>query len=202
MTNLQCLPLGTRTKKSSRSYLWRGREKPCKEYEERKRICAFSAKYRLTKFLTFHQTTALQRKLTFCASDFSPLRHAPLAQDVNIISQNRSGWRGEILRKLLSEPMGHRRAQMLRRKTRRSGRSGQGDACEEQAQGNGETPVRAMRHQARTRRGGGIPPTTHRDANGGCSAREESSFSPKGATSMRRLAPAPEGATRGHGRGR
>jgi hypothetical protein len=82
------------------------------------------------------------------------------------------------------------------------GRSGQGDACEEQAQGNGETPVRAMRHQARTRRGGGIPPTKHRDANGGCSAREESSFSPKRATSMRRLAPAPESALRGHGRGR
>ena len=81
------------------------------------------------------------------------------------------------------------------------GRSGQGDACEEQAQGNGETPVRVMRHQARTRRGGGIPPTKHRDANGGCSAREESSFSPKRETSMRRLDPAPEGATRGHGRG-
>ena len=86
---------------------------------------------------------------------------------------------------------------MLRRKTRLSGRSGQGDACEEQAQGNGETPVRAIRHQARTRRGGGIPPAKHRDANGGCSAREESSFSPKGATSMRRLDPVPEGAMRG-----
>ena len=81
------------------------------------------------------------------------------------------------------------------------GRSGQGDACEEQAQGNGETTVRVMRHQARTRRGGGIPPTKHRDANGGCSAREESSFSPKRETSLRRLDPAPEGAKRGHGRG-
>ena len=59
-----------------------------------------------------------------------------------------------------------------------------------------------MRHQARTRRGGGIPPTKHRDANGGCSAREESSFSPKGATSMRRLGPAPEGAMRGFVSGR
>ena len=97
--------------------------------------------------------------------------------------------------------MEHRRAQMLRRKTRRSGRSGQDDACEERTQGNGETLVRVMRHQARTRQGGGIPPTKHRDANGGCSARGESSFSPKGATSMRRLDPAPEGATRGHGRG-
>jgi hypothetical protein len=97
--------------------------------------------------------------------------------------------------------MGHRRAQMLRRKTRHSGRSGQGDAYEEHAQGNGKTPVRVMRHQTRTRQGGGIPPTKHRDANGGCSAREESSFSPKRATNMRRLDPAPEGATRGHGRG-
>ena len=97
--------------------------------------------------------------------------------------------------------MEHRRVQKLRRKTRLSGRSGQGDACEEHAQGNGETPVRVMRHQARTRQGGGIPPTKHRDANGGCSAREESSFSPKRATSMRRLGPAPEGAKRGHGRG-
>ena len=99
--------------------------------------------------------------------------------------------------KWLRESMEHRRAQMLRRKTRRSGRSGQSVTCEEHAQGNGETPVRVMRHQARTRREGGIPPTKHRDANGGCSAREESSFSPKGATSMRRLSPAPEGALRG-----
>jgi len=98
--------------------------------------------------------------------------------------------------------MEHRRAQILRRKTRLRGRSGQGDACEEHAQGNGETLVRVMRHQARTRREGGIPPTKHRDANGGCSAREESSFSPKRETSMRRLGPAPEGAKRGHGRGR
>ena len=105
-----------------------------------------------------------------------------------------------LTRTRLSEPMEHWRAQMLRRKTRYSGRSGQGDACAEPAQGNGEATVRVMRHQARTRRGGGIPPTKHRDANGGCSAREESSFSPKGATSMRRLDPVPEGAMRGHGR--
>ena len=59
-----------------------------------------------------------------------------------------------------------------------------------------------MRHQARTRRGGGIPPTKHRDANGGCSAREESRFSPKGATNACAVSPAPEGALRGHGRGR
>ena len=91
---------------------------------------------------------------------------------------------------------------MLRRKTRRSGRSGQGDAWEEQAQGNGETPVRVMRQRTQARQGGGIPPTKYRAADGGCSAREESSFSPEGATSMRRLGPAPEGAMRGHGRGR
>ena len=92
--------------------------------------------------------------------------------------------------------------QMLRRKTRRSGRSGQGDAWKEQAQGNGETPVRVMRQRTQARQGGGIPPTKNRAADGGCSAREESSFSPEGATSMRRLGPAPEGAMRGHGRGR
>ena len=44
-----------------------------------------------------------------------------------------------LSRARLSEPMGHRRAQMLRKETRHSGRSGQGDTCEEQAQGNGET---------------------------------------------------------------
>ena len=97
--------------------------------------------------------------------------------------------------------MEHRRAQILRRKTRLRGRSGQGDACEEHAQGNGETPVRVMRHQARTRREGGIPPTKHRDANGGCSAREESSFSPKRETNACDGCPAPEDALRGHGRG-
>ena len=34
---------------------------PCKEYEERKCVCTFPAKYRLTKFLRFPETTALQR---------------------------------------------------------------------------------------------------------------------------------------------
>ena len=34
---------------------------PCKEYKERKCVCTFPAKYRLTKFLTFPMTTALQR---------------------------------------------------------------------------------------------------------------------------------------------
>ena len=102
----------------------------------------------------------------------------------------------------LSELTGRRRAQMLRRKTRRSGRSGQGNACEEQAQGNGETPVRVMRRRTQARLGGGIPPTKYRTADGGCSTREESSFSPEGATSMRRLGPAPEGAMRGFVSGR
>ena len=108
----------------------------------------------------------------------------------------------DLPRARLSELPERRRAQMLRRKTRRSGRSGQGDAWEEQAQGNGETPVRVMRQRTQARQGGGIPPTKYRAADGGCSAREESSFSPEGATSMRRLGPAPEGAMRGHGRGR
>ena len=102
----------------------------------------------------------------------------------------------------LSELTGRRRAQMLRRKTRRSGRSGQGNACEEQAQGNGETPVRVMRRRTQARLGGGIPPTKYRTADGGCSTREESSFSPEGATSMRRIGPAPEGAMRGFVSGR
>ena len=73
--------------------------------------------------------------------------------------------------------------------------------CEERAQGNGETLVRVMRHRTRARRGAGIPATKYRATDGGCSAREESSFSPKRATSMRRLAPAPEGAMRGRGGG-
>ena len=110
---------------------------------------------------------------------------------------------GQInLRQKLSEPTERRRAQRLRKKTRHSGRSGQGDACEEHAQGNGETTVRAMRQRTHARRGAGIPATKYRAADGGCSAREESSFSPKRETSMHRLDPVPEGAKRGHGRGR
>ena len=98
--------------------------------------------------------------------------------------------------------MEHRRAQKLRRKTRHSGRSGQGEACEEHAQGNSETLVRVMRQRTQARRGGGIPPTKYRAADGGCSAREESRFSPKGETNACAVSPAPEGALRGHGRGR
>ena len=74
--------------------------------------------------------------------------------------------------------------------------------CEERAQGNGETLVRVMRHRTRARRGAGIPATKYRATDGGCSAREESSFSPKGETNTCDVSPAPEGATRGHGRGR
>ena len=59
-----------------------------------------------------------------------------------------------------------------------------------------------MRQRTRARRGGGIPPTKYRAADGGCSAREESRFSPKGATNTCAVCPAPEGALRGHGRGR
>jgi len=74
--------------------------------------------------------------------------------------------------------------------------------CEEQAQGNGATTVRVMRHRTRARRGVGIPATKYRAADCGCSAREESRFSPKRETNTCAVSPAPEGAMRGHGRGR
>ena len=109
-----------------------------------------------------------------------------------------ASWGMQLLLSSLTE---RRRAQELRRKTLHMEGRAQVDGRKERTQGNGTATVRVMRHQARTRRGGGIPPTKHRDANGGCSAREESSFSPKRATSMRCLDPAPEGAKRGHGRG-
>ena len=74
--------------------------------------------------------------------------------------------------------------------------------CEERAQGNGKTPVRVMRQRTRARQGGGIPPTKYRAADGGCSAREESRFSPKGETNACDVSPAPEGALRGFVLGR
>ena len=74
--------------------------------------------------------------------------------------------------------------------------------CEEQAQGNGATTVRVMRHRTQARRGGGIPPTKYRAADDGCSAREESRFSPKGATNTCAVSPAPESAMRGFVSGR
>ena len=74
--------------------------------------------------------------------------------------------------------------------------------CEEQAQGNGATTVRVMRQRTRARREAGIPATKYRAADAGCSAREESRFSPKGATNTCDVSPVPEGALRGHGRGR
>ena len=74
--------------------------------------------------------------------------------------------------------------------------------CEERAQGNGATTVRVMRQRTRARRGGGIPPTKYRAADGGCSAREESRFSPKGETNACAVCPAPEDALRGFVSGR
>ena len=49
------------------------------------------------KLLTFPSTTALQRKLTFGAMDFSPLRHAPLSRNVNIIPKFAYGGARKIL---------------------------------------------------------------------------------------------------------
>ena len=74
--------------------------------------------------------------------------------------------------------------------------------CEERAQGNGAATVRVMRHRTRARRGGGIPPTKYRAADGGCSAREESRFSTKGETNACAVCPVPEGALRGFVLGR
>ena len=69
--------------------------------------------------------------------------------------------------------------------------------CEEHAQGNGKTPVRVMRQRTRARQGGGIPPTKYHAADGGCSAREESRFSPKRETNACAVSPVPEDALRG-----
>jgi len=74
--------------------------------------------------------------------------------------------------------------------------------CKEQAQGNGATTVRVMRHRAQARREGGIPPTKYRAADGGCSAREESRFSPERETNACAVSPVPEGAMRGFVLGR
>ena len=72
----------------------------------------------------------------------------------------------------------------------------------ERAQGNGATTVRVMRQRSRARRGAGIPATKYRAADGGCSAREESRFSPKRETNTCAVSPAPEGAMRGFVSGR
>ena len=74
--------------------------------------------------------------------------------------------------------------------------------CEERAQGNGATTVRVMRQRTRARREGGIPPTKYRAADGGCSAREESRFSPERETNACAVSPVPEGAKRGFVLGR
>ena len=73
---------------------------------------------------------------------------------------------------------------------------------EERAHGNGKTPVRVMRQRTQARRGGGIPATKYRAVDGGCSAREESRFSPKGETNACAVCPAPEDALRGFVSGR
>ena len=54
-----------------------------------------------------------------------------------------------------------------------------------------------MRHRTRARREGGIPPTKYRAVDGGCSTREESSFSPKRETNACTVSPVPEDALRG-----
>jgi len=61
-------------------------------------MCASSASVVLPKVPTFLLATALQRKLTFGALDFSPLRHSPLSRNENIIPQNRLRWSSEILK--------------------------------------------------------------------------------------------------------
>ena len=62
-------------KKTSHSCLLGGPEIALREYEERKRITRFSAKYRSRKFLRFLATTALQR-YKFSLADFSALAPA------------------------------------------------------------------------------------------------------------------------------
>ena len=74
--------------------------------------------------------------------------------------------------------------------------------CKEQAQGNGATTVRVMRQRTQARREGGIPPTKYRAADGGCSAREESRFSPKRETNACAVCPVPEDALCGFVLGR
>ena len=59
-----------------------------------------------------------------------------------------------------------------------------------------------MRQRTQARQGGGIPPTKYRAADGGCSAREESRFSPKGVTNACAVCPVPEDALRGFVLGR
>ena len=60
-----------RHQKTSRSCFLGGPEIALREYEERKRITRFSAKYRSRKFLRFPKTTALQH-CKLISADFSP----------------------------------------------------------------------------------------------------------------------------------
>ena len=61
-------------------------------------LCVFLCKVpSYLKLPTFLWTTALQRKLTFGALDFSPLRHSPALAEHEHYTKNRLGWSGEIL---------------------------------------------------------------------------------------------------------
>ena len=55
-------------------------------------LCKVSS---ILKFLTFPETTALQRKLIVGALDFSPLRHSPAFTRREYYTKNRSGLSGE-----------------------------------------------------------------------------------------------------------
>ncbi|MBR3957487.1 MAG: hypothetical protein IKJ89_06520, partial [Kiritimatiellae bacterium] len=54
------------------------------------------------KLLTFPSTTALQRKLTFGALDFSPLHHSTARAEREHYTKNRSWWSGKLLAKYSS----------------------------------------------------------------------------------------------------
>ena len=62
---------------------------PSRKHKERQARCAFLCKVPSSlKFPTFRQATALQRKLSFGALDFSPLRHVPLSRNGYIIPKS------------------------------------------------------------------------------------------------------------------
>ena len=60
-------------------------------------LCKVSS---ILKFLTFPETTALQRKLSFGALDFSPLRHSPALAERHYYTTKPPEWSGEILANL------------------------------------------------------------------------------------------------------
>ncbi len=59
-------------------------------------LCNVSSCLKFPKFL---MTTALQRKLSFGALDFSPLRHSPALAEREHYTTNHPNWSGEILAK-------------------------------------------------------------------------------------------------------